>query len=176
MEEDGVKVEDYAKNGITRAYYDRSRGSIEGLLTIQTVVNAKIVTSYSRLPARSGQRSKSNDSWTYGSPIPFSSEIEPKRYKLWLSGQLQAGQWAGKAGIGEFWRISTEDDRVTIQNPKGPQKKLAVGIHPENGIPGSLACIVLVNDLPAQRQNIRAARKWLKTVAKYHEYIELTVL
>jgi len=158
----------------TTAYYDRTKGSINGFFTLQTVFNGQIVKAFKRLPARSGQIKKANESWSYGSPIPFSVEIAPKIYKLWLRGQYQPGQWAGHAGIGEFWQISTEDDKVTILSGQG--KKLAVGVHPENRFPGSLACVVLVNETNRQRTAILEARDWAKELSKHFEYIDLIVL
>jgi len=144
---------------ITTAYYDRSQGTINGSFSVQTSLDGLVVENFSKIQARSGQRGF-DDSWTPAkSPIPYSTEILGE-YSLWLTNQNQKGQWAFGSGIGEFWAISTEEDRVTIKGKNGKIRR-EIGAHPENEFPGSAGCIVLVAESELQKQRILAVRNYL---------------
>lgn len=127
-----------------RLFFDRQPGSIHGLLTILEIdEHGQARDIVRRVKARSGQAGHTKTSWTRGvSPIPFSHEVE-NEYRLYLTPQ-NVGQKAGQRGIGEFWAISTEPDKVTTKRKGLKQVRLYLGLHPENGLPGSAGCIVVV--------------------------------
>lgn len=160
------------------AYYDRKdHTDNSGLFTVRHTSGGRVMKSFERLPARSGQWGF-KDSWTRAkSPIPYSSEVRGE-YKIWLNGQSQWLEWAFGGGIGEFWRISTEGDRTSIVGKKAGQYRSAIGVHPENQFPGSAGCIVLVNDTPEQKGEIIRLRQYLLYCRKEYkiDHIKLVVL
>jgi hypothetical protein len=162
---------------ITTAYYDRRAvQNVNGLFTIKTTLDDAIVEEFSKLPARSGQNGFL-DSWTTAkSPIPFSNELISDLY-IWLDGQKQIGQWPTGGQIGEFWNISTDDDRVTIRGKNGKIRKV-IGAHPENAYAGSAGCVVLLHETEEQKQRILAVRDYLKQLHEVRkiEKIRLIVL
>lgn len=154
---------------LIKAYYDRRNQ----LFTVQQL-NEKyqIIKKFEKLPARSGQHGYT-DSWTRGrSPIPFSSECIGDLY-IWLDSQLQKGEWAGLRGIGEFWRVSTESDKITIKGKNGKYRQ-NIGLHPENSIPGSAGCVVFLHRNQEERENLLILRNFLLNI-RDREKILLTV-
>lgn len=157
-----------------RAFYDRQPGTITGAFTLQSGT----VKLFDRLPARSGQRGHEGTSWIRGkSPIPFGE------MRLWLS-SLNRGQMAGERGIGEFFPISSGDNRRLIAwrelgegpAPGGTGERWDVGLHPENALPGSLGCIVLLTDTPQREAQVRRLFTYLNDLSKTQPWMRLTVL
>jgi hypothetical protein len=154
-------------NLITTAYYDRSIESINGLFTVKTInrISGLVVREFARLPSSSGQRGYEKESFRRGkSPIPFSNELA-KPYKLWIDKPNQERQWAGAGGIGAFYHISTEDDRVTTKNKYGQERKI-LGWHPNNLIPGSAGCVVSEADSEERRKQIIAIWDYFDKLAE----------
>lgn len=153
-----------------RAFFDRDSNSINGLFTLQDETGKKI---FERLPARSGQREYTKTDWIRSrSPIPFSKWIT-KPYRLWLQ-SVSVGMDSKINGIGEFFPISNTDGMREIQGPYAGQERMDIGFHWENDKPGSAGCIVLVNDTPARRNQVKKLFKFLHTIKE--PYIELVVL
>lgn len=155
-----------------KIYYDRQAGSIEGFLTVQKSVGEEVTKLFSRLPARSGQRGWENTSWQRGkSPIPYGS------HKLLLK-PVNPGTWPGKTGIGEFFPIFTSDhDKRVIFDPKdGSKRRIDVGLHPENAIPGSAGCIVLLTDTPEKKSKVKELFSFLRDQSSVYTYLPLVVL
>lgn len=149
------------------AYYDRNYDTIEGLFTIQ---NSKGEKLFERLPTRSGQVAWTDTSWERGkSPIPYGS------FKLWLD-SYNKGTRAGARGIGEFFPISTEEDRHTIYSAGRRRKRTAIGLHEENTIPGSAGCIVLLTNTPERLEKVQELYKFLTSLKGDIDYINLRVL
>lgn len=182
---------------ITTAYFDRNEKSIEGAFTLRTIErdpakpeNFKIVKEFSRLPARSGLRGSEKTSWERGSsPIPWTRNANvdvvkknplqfPECLWIWLRLVLQAGQWAGSTGIGEFRYISSGLTNPTIiQSPSKPSLvRRDIGIHPENSRAGSLGCIVLLASSEDQRQKILDLQDYVRELAKTTKLIRLEVI
>lgn len=119
-----------------KAFFDRNLDSIEGFFTIQDELGNKLVD---RVPARSGQAGHTRTSWKIAkSPIPFG------KFNLHLKPNNQ-GQKAGAKGIGEFYPIDNQGDRMTILSPAGSRKRTEIGLHEENIFKGSSGCIVIVS-------------------------------
>lgn len=155
------------------AYFDRWEGSIEGLFTIQESYDGKVTKVFSQLPARSGQSAYTRTNWVRGkSPIPFSQQSKQNHWRLWTH-SISQGQWAGERGIGEFFYISSGDDPLTMTDHRGHYRR-AIGLHPENKIPGSAGCIVLVADTEEQRTEITALFEYLNNLSS--PWIPLRVL
>jgi hypothetical protein len=148
----------------TTAYYDRQANTIEGLFTVRTVEDGRIIKELRQLKARSGQRGSENTSWVRGkSPIPFGEHY------LWIDKPLQAWQSAGQSGIGHFLNISSGlDNRRLILGPNGEMRDL-IGLHPENKWIGSAGCIVLIEtaqmwDMFKYIDSLKDKQKWLRLI------------
>jgi hypothetical protein len=150
------------------AYFDRSTSGIEGAFTLQQVLNGKAIKLFERLPARSGQRGWTNKEWVRGkSAIPFGT------FRLWTK-PIKVGKKADYDGIGEFFNISSGDKRTVIQGFVSQQYREAIGLHRENDKPGSLGCIVLLDNTPALDDEVTRLFKFLRSLPQ--EYITLKVL
>jgi hypothetical protein len=154
-------------NLTTTAYYDRSIESINGLFTVKTVnkLSGLVVREFARLPSSSGQRGYEKISFKRGkAPIPFSNELT-KPYKLWIDKPLQEREWAGARGIGAFYAISTENDRITTKNKYGEIRE-NLGWHPNNLIAGSAGCVVVEADTEERRKQIIAIWDYFDKLAE----------
>lgn len=144
--------------GRYRVFVARREQDIECQLTVMDTHTGKPVTGLEKLGCRSGQPGFSGYKpfrlWRRGySPIPFTQAPHPdlKKYTapnliISLSGSpFQPKQYdAGRAGIGEFWRVgSTNQDPATTYSYRRNLKRLALGIHPENEYVGSRGCVVI---------------------------------
>lgn len=133
-----------------KAFFDRSKTTINGRFSIRAADGEYIIR---RAAARSGQRGYTQTSWERGrSPVPFGV------YNLYTDPNNE-GQVAGKTGIGEFFPIDNQGDRRTIKelDVPEPRYRLEIGLHEENGYPGSAGCIVIVNNM-----DWKLIRDWLK--------------
>lgn len=167
----------YKSKLIHTAYFDRSKG----LFTLQSFNSdtEEMQTQFTRLPALSGQKDYQNTSWSTGkSPIPLSSEVK-EDYRLWLDNQYQENiwPWQDKNKIGEFWHISTGDDKRFIYSKDGAKVRNAIGLHVDNEYPGSAGCIVLVANTETQKLNILLLREYLKAIQKFENlpFIKLVI-
>lgn len=152
------------------AYFDRNHTTIEGLFTLQQIEGGKVVKLFERLPARSGQAGFTNTNWERSkSPIPFGE------HALWLK-PMNVGQWAGRTGIGEFFHIGTVSDPLVITDGRADHIRRAVGLHPENSLPGSSGCIVLLADTPGRRAEVTWLFKFLAELGKTTPCISLRVV
>lgn len=152
------------------AYYDRRDKTIEGLFTLKSSNPADEADNLIRLPARSGQRGYEGTSWERGkSPIPVG------KYWLWVGRGKDIGVQPGRTGIGEFYPISSGDDPRLIINVGRPMPKKNrlfrqdIGLHPENALPGSAGCIVILKDWDRLAERLRL-------LGKTQERIPLVVL
>lgn len=155
------------KNTEYTAYYDRQPGTISGWFTLQNNEGKKIFT---RLSARSGSYAAVNFDWVRGkSPIPYG------RHRLWLN-PVNRGQWAGSKGIGEFFPVSNGDNPRLIAGPNGGER-WDIGLHPENGIPGSAGCTVLLADTIPRKNEVRKLFDFLYDLKEQgYSYIDYLVL
>jgi hypothetical protein len=79
--------------------------------------------------------------------------------------------------IGEFYQISnTPLNRRLIKNPKGPEFRQDIGLHPENAYPGSVGCIVLVHETPDETQKVQDLFSLLRTTGKTIKTVPLEAL
>lgn len=127
-----------------KVFFDRKPEDIYGWLTVQAVIKGKVVKLFDRLPVRSGQKGHTPTSWTVGkSPIPYSPKGSP--FRLWVDYSLKPRIMpVGEETIGEFFNISSGDDRGVIVNPaNSSQRRTAVGLHPENKWDGTAGCIAV---------------------------------
>ena len=152
-----------------KAFFDRREDSIEGLFTIlNTKTHEKV---FNRLQARSGQPNYTHTNWVKGkSPIPMG------KHKLILKEPLQKDQWPGKAGIGEFWRISNTDNDRIILSGCGRYSRSDIGLHPENSFAGSAGCIVIVIDTEEQKKEWLRLSSFLEGLIGKYNHIPLEVL
>ncbi len=152
-----------------RAFFDRKKG----LFTLQDS-NGPI---FKQLRARSGQRGFDSTNWVRGkSPIPWSSVAGT--YYLWIDAPVSkdAALPTGR-GIGQFFQISNQpENRNLIQNPLGKETREAIGLHPENGIPGSVGCIVLLHETPDEATKVKKLFDFLEGLGKRQQTIPLIVL
>jgi hypothetical protein len=157
-------------NKVFRAFYDRQDHTIAGFFTLQVTQDGETTKLFDKLPARSGQNGFTSTDWVRSkSPIPKGG------YFLWLR-PLNKGQWAGERGIGEFFHISSsKDDPLIIHGPAG-QQRVGVGLHPENKLPGSAGCIVLLADSEERRKVITELFALLVALGGEKDCLELTVL
>lgn len=126
---------------IYRARYKRLHGTINGAFTL--FKNDKPFAPFIDMPGRSGQNGFADTDWH-----PAKSPIPIGEYYLWME-CYQPGQYEpAPHGIGEFHPISSGlHDHAIIQNPLNPEQiRQSVGQHPENALPGSAGCQVLVHD------------------------------
>lgn len=124
------------------AYYDRRDNSIEGVFTIQEIVDGKATKIFERKASRSGQRGYTQSSWVRGkSPIPYTAQVHNQPYRLWTN-CIGHGLKPGKTGIGEAFPISTGANEDLITD--GTHTRTLIRLHGENAIPGSAGCIVIV--------------------------------
>jgi hypothetical protein len=172
-----------------RAFYDRKKG----LFTIQDNLGNPV---FKQLVARSGASRYQGTSWTRGkSPIPFSHELAGQ-YWLWTKvAGPEYGPPSKAGGIGRFYHISTEEDRVTTLGKRAGQVRIALGWHFDNnwiarlvnkvfrwvhvgdGWKGSAGCVVSAVDTPKQREQGEAAFDFLDGLhAAGIERLPLTVL
>lgn len=150
------------------AYFDRSTSGIEGAFTLQRVVDGKVEKLFEKLPARSGQRGWTNKEWVRGkSAIPFGA------LRLWTK-PIKVGKKADYDGIGEFFNISSGNNRDIIQGFAPQQVRESIGLHRENDKPGSAGCIVLLDNTPALDAQVTKLFKFLRELPQ--EYITLKVL
>lgn len=151
-----------AKPPVYRAFFKRSAQQF----TLQETQGGKTTKLFDRLAAKSGQNVPQE--WIPGkSPIPLGS------YRLWTD-SIKSGLDEHYDGIGEFFSISTGENRNLIQGKLSGQARWNIGLHWENHYPGSAGCIVLQDSTDEQRANIRSLFKLLRTLGV--PYIDLTVI
>lgn len=154
---------------IYKAFYDRRGDTIEGKLTIQDSDGNPV---FKRLHARSGQMSGVGSNWMRGkSPIPFSDNVLTQKLWLWLQ-PVNPFTKAGETGIGEFYPISSGENKRIIQGPRPELVRWDIGLHAENKWKGSAGCIVIVDTEKAYREVF----PWLRELGKTIEKIEVVVL
>jgi len=145
-----------------RVFFQRHQGTNEGWLTV--IEDGKKV--FTRLPCRTGQASAIGQEfeWTRGrGPIPA---LDP--LYLWTSANLNGGKMfpTSREGIGRFYHISSGGNKQVISKPGTSMTyRVAIGIHPENGFKGSAGCVVLIHDLPSQRENVKKLFAYLDGLA-----------
>jgi hypothetical protein len=145
------------------AFFDRNEHTILGRFSIRKHTGEYVVE---KLIARSGQHGYTKSSWNRGkSPIPYG------RFNLHTTPNNR-GQEAGAFGIGEFYPIDTQGDRLTIRDPENyRRKRMEIGLHEENGLPGSAGCIVIV-----YHSDWLLVREFLRSVADEHPTLPVEVL
>ena len=155
-----------------RLFYDRRKGSIEGVLTVMDATGKKLLD---KLPARSGQNGYTETNWVPAkSPIPL---WQPQiSYYLHLSPVQNGEVFPTKAsGIGLFFPISTHPSNPDLIE-QGKNRRWHVGLHPENAYPGSAGCIVLLWNTPARKRKVEALFSLLAEQGKTQATVQLTVL
>lgn len=156
-----------------KAYFNRHESTIEGVFTLQAAdKNGKIQMLFHQLPARSGQKGYTHTSWERNkSPIPYGE------HRLWLKSVNPGTFPTTPGGIGEFYPISNTSDRRVIANKLDPnERRLDIGLHPENAYAGSAGCIVLLIDTPKRKKEVERLFAYLRGLGQYQEFIELRVL
>lgn len=119
-----------------KIYFDRSKTSIDGVLTLQDHLGNKIID---RIHVRSGAEGYQNKEWVREhSPIPYGV------YWLTLASNNK-GKKAGDAGIGEAYPISSNGDGMNIWGDKPNEHRSEIMLHEENKKRGSAGCVVVVN-------------------------------
>lgn len=161
-----------------KAYFDRRKGSIDGLFTIHKIDGLEVTEIFKHLPVRSGQRGFENVNWTSGkAPIPYTRELGGKVLRIHIAKPRQEGQWANGAGIGEFWPIyNVPGDIRLIRGDDPDEVRVDIGGHPENAFKGSAGCVVFVCDTFSQKKELVRLSRFLKSLIGVCEYIELEVL
>ncbi len=158
-----------------KAYFDRDKKTVDGFFSVIDEKTGEKI--FDRFPVRSGQRAYTTTSWISGkSPIPFSSELKaPLKISL-KSKPLQEDQWAGEAGIGEFWPVYNHPTRTDlIINADGLQR-VAIGCHPENSYKGSAGCVVFVNDTEEQKEKLIKLSAFMESLVGVYDYMPFEVL
>ena len=156
-------------------FVDRDKASVDGFMSVLDLKGNKI---FDRLPIRSGQAGYTKTSWESGkSPIPYSSEL-PKPLRVSLQSRpFQEGEIPTAGKIGEFWPVyNVEGNTTLIQGSGKSQKRLSIGIHPENAYKGSAGCVVILHRSFEERRKMIALSKWAKNLIGKYDYIELVVL
>lgn len=135
-----------------KIFFDRSKTSIDGVLTLQDHLGNKIID---RIHVRSGAEGYQNQEWVrQKSPIPYGV--------FWLTLESNnKGQKAGEKGIGEAYPISSNGDGIHIWGEKREELRTEIMLHEENKRRGSAGCVVVVN--PNDWANIQ---KELAAIAK----------
>ena len=147
------------------AWYDRQKGTIEGLFTLSGPTG----NLFTRMPARSGQEGYTDTDWVSGkSPIPYG--VHTLFLKLSNAGEFPSG-----GGLGEFYPIGQAQNSRLITGPT-QQERWDIGLHPENAYPGSAGCIVLRWDTPALKIQVNRLFKFLGNLTKTQNAIRLEVL
>lgn len=152
------------------AYFDRTVASTEGKFTLKDNFGN---VYFDKLPARSGQKGFTTNSWVRGkSPIPFG------RHRLWLRKTKKGPIFpTTPGGVGMFWPISNlEDSRVIVDRQNPDLIRMDIGLHPDNDFPSSIGCIVLVHETKEQKKNVEALFNKLFELSETLEYIDLVVL
>lgn len=127
-------------------YIDRKKGNINGVLTLQRVVNGKVYKLFERLPFASGQYPYTDggaDDWVISKgPIPFGTH--------WISTKRESLQMEP---VGTpFYVISSNPGERVINGPNG-KRRSDIGLHLENRFPGSAGCLALL-DNTAERKRL----------------------
>lgn len=151
-------------------YFQRGRGTIDGILTVQAAYNGKPFKRFEQIPVRSGQQSHADLEWIRGkSPIPFGD------WFLHLA-SYKPDQWPGDSdNIGEFFPISSSPIQTQIIY-KGHLKREAIGLHPENNFKGSAGCIVALHDTPEYKASVSGLFQYLRTLRQGgYEHLALKV-
>jgi hypothetical protein len=161
-----------------RWFYDRQSTTNIGAFTLQHAATGKPVIHdgvvFKRIKGLSGSKAQAHTEWVTGkSGIPYG------RAFLWLK-PVNPGTKPGVAGIGEFWPISDMlDDSTVIWSPDKKQKRLHIGQHADNAIPGSAGCIVhpYTGATTQQRETWKALSAFYRwCIAKGWDYIPGEVL
>lgn len=147
-------------------YFDRTKGTIYGVVSLIKAEGNKAVKVFSRLPARSGSFAGSNDDWIPGrSPIPFGHH--------WMN-TAPVPLWMEPKGT-PFFLIGSEKGTGVIIGPNG-KTRTAIGLHLENNIPGSAGCIVLEWDTTEKKKQAFALFSYLKALKSAEPFVEVVVL
>ena len=153
-----------------KIYFDRylqfNRGN-EGVMSVKDKDGLFI---FEKLPFLSGSKAAAGSSWIVGrSPIPLLKEVGSKKLYLHIGKMNKNGErhpiTKMLGGIGwfipisdslkEFWTISGEGGKRTF-----------IGIHPDNGVPGSQGCPVFVVDTWQQRLKVELFYDWVEKLLK----------
>ena len=159
-------------NTEVHAYFDRYETTIEGLFSLAIIEDGKARKLFERLPARSGQRGHTQTNWTRGkSPIPFG------HHKLLLK-PVAPETWPNATGIGEFYPIFSQEPnhRLIVNKADSSLERVDIGLHPENALPGSAGCVVLLVDTPERKATVAALFKFLRLLGAIRDTIPFTVL
>lgn len=141
-----------------KVFVKRSKDDFTCVLTIQEYENNKLVRkAFDRIPCRSG-----SPYWTpkMGEWVRKKSPIPVGKFNLNLQ-PTNVGMKPGKTGMGEFFPIDSEGDAYTIKGKGKGQIREEIGLHAENAIPGSLGCVVVLN-----QGHFDQISEYLKTKAK----------
>lgn len=155
-------------------YIDRKLGDINGVMTLQRVINGQAIKIFEKLPFASGQYPYTDggaEDWVTGKgPIPMNKPGE----NYWLSTKREPLQMEP---VGTpFYVISSKQGERVIYGPGG-KKRENVGVHLENSKPGSAACTALLHDNEGRKRKAWAFFAELDRLNKAGvQYIKVIVL
>jgi len=153
-----------------KIYYDRTRGQMDGVLTLQSVENGKAVKIFERLPVRSGQPGYLNggeDDWVRGNgATPYG--------RHWLN--CNPTKMVLMPKNTPFYSISSQKGTKTIFSPGLSKKRFDIGLHLENQFKGSAGCCVLIVDTPEQRKQADELLAFIVRLRQNEPFIEFEVL
>jgi hypothetical protein len=146
-----------------RAYFDRKIGSTMGRFSIRHKEGEYLLEN---ILARSGQDGFLKSSWlAVKSPIPYGS------YNLYTLSENIACR-AGERGIGEYFPIDNQGDRLTVCDPKNKKRKRkGLCLHEDDGQPGTEGRIMIIYHVDWLR-----VMNWLKNQSIDRVSIPLEVL
>lgn len=126
-------------------YVDRKLGAINGVLTLQRVIDGVPYKIFDKLPIASGRNgfvnSKDQDFIRSKGAIPFGDHwISTKKEPLWMEPKGTP-----------FYVISSKPNERVIYGPNGKTRH-DIGLHLENNYAGSAGCVVLLHNTPERKR------------------------
>lgn len=150
-----------------KMFFDRSDSTIKGVLTLQRVVNGKVIKVFDKLPVASGQRGSTETDWeNRKSPTPYGVH--------WLRTKAVPLQMSPR-GTPFFPIGSTQTNIGVIRGPQG-QLRVNCGLHLENEFPGTWGCTALEHYTEEQSRNAWALFHYLESLWPMEKYIPYEVL
>jgi hypothetical protein len=147
-------------------YFDRDKNRIDGVLTLQIIVNKRAVKVFDKLPARSGQVGFTEQDWVDGkSPTPFGAMfMKTKSVPLQMEPRNTP-----------FFELCTDTRRPGVIT-NGRDDRVACGLHFENDYPGTAGCVALVIDTRQQLAEAWALFHYVESLSPIVPFIPFYVV